>query len=140
MRNALKMKPVEYIYGLQQVELRPRVEGVGDPFGYYDIDAKHIILYSLPLIWRLPRASDELTGLVPYGANVEREESVMTITWTNPEDLAAFFYCNVFTHELGHHYSHQWRRKRKTPPFGRAQETVADLHTRKLHARWRSRR
>ena len=53
--------PIEYLYGLRRIELKPRLNNeVGNPFGLYLPSEKTIRLFSLPTEWRLKHLSDSL--------------------------------------------------------------------------------
>lgn len=140
MGGLMALVPPEYLYGLNRVELRPRVDEVGKPYGYYSPGEKFIVLYSTPLIWDLGPVSeassrlDQLVFLESTGAEVRSEQDRLMVCWA-PVDLEMFYIWQVVLHELGHHYSNQWKRRRKRPPWGRYQEIIAELHKQKLSAR-----
>ena len=132
--------PLEYLYGLKQIELRPRADQVGNPYGFYSPGEKLIVLYSAPRVWELGRVSDEpsllgqIAVLEDYGAQVRRDRNKLMVHWPESVGLEKLYFWQVFLHELGHHYSNQWKRRRKRPPWGRYQEIVAELHRHKLSA------
>lgn len=45
--------------------------------------------------------------------------------------MSVWFYCEVFAHELGHHFRNQYRYKRKRAEIIK-EELVADLHARRF--------
>ena len=56
---AYERLPLEYFYGLKEIELRAREGVIGDPFGMYSSHTKQIILYSVPPTdWILEKAPD----------------------------------------------------------------------------------
>ena len=134
----MRFVPLEYLYGLNQIELRPRVDDVGQPYGFYSPSEKLIVLYSAPTAWELGSASEEasLLGTImvykDHGAEVKREQDKLMVHWPDPVGLEKLYFWHVFLHELGHHYSNQWKRRRKRPPWGQYQEIIAELHRQKL--------
>lgn len=137
LRGVLRREtPVEYLNGLARIELRPRASNeVGAPFAFYLRDEKAIILYSLPMCWTWrERCSDSvLDGITRFYANVDEQESAMTVTWPAAEVLAMWFYVEVFAHELGHHYRNQYRIRRGSGRHRRHEEYVADLHSARFY-------
>ena len=112
--------PLEYLYNLSSVEMLPRKDGVGGPFGLYMHDENRIILYSLPLDWELDykdaieaeRVADSLY-LETYGARVEIVENTAKVTWSDPRRMGLWLCCIVLVHEFGHHFRSTYRAKRK---------------------------
>lgn len=140
LHGVLRMIPEEYIYGLDKFELKPRqasrsAEGytlIGHPFGFYSLVDKSIVLYSLPTQWIMRRISPGLCATVrSWGGVVKQETHKVTVTWEWEFDLALWFLATVVHHELGHHYRHQYRRKRK-PAYWTEEEMVATLHAKRL--------
>jgi hypothetical protein len=48
IRGYIRSLPQAYLGGLRSIELRPRVNAVGCPYGLYDRRGKRIVLYSVP--------------------------------------------------------------------------------------------
>ena len=109
----LKNLPVEYLYGLSRIELRARQGSeIGRPFGSYWNDERAIILYSLPTVWRLQGISKEFAkSLARFYADFKFEEEVVMVSWPNEAVMGLWFYCDVFAHELGHHFVEQYQNK-----------------------------
>jgi hypothetical protein len=63
----LDLVPLKYLYKLNSIELLPRKDDIGNPFGYYTAHERRIVLYSLPLKWEM-NCEDELGAdlLGPY--------------------------------------------------------------------------
>lgn len=126
--------PVEYLYGLSHIELRARHRpGVGEPFGRYRIRTRDILFFSLPPVWYGQsldpyfRASYE-----KFDAIIEEEGENFRISWRSPAALSLWYYCEIFTHELGHHFVEQYRAKNGRIGSARHEELVADLHARRF--------
>ena len=137
--------PVEYWHGLTAIELRARTDSVGEPFAFYRISERIIVLYSLPRVWALPKLSRWLRrSLRRFTAEIEEDGTGVRVSWPSPALLAVWFYCEVLTHELGHHKRNQYRQKIGRLGRLRDEETVADLHagrlTHQLFARVRAKR
>jgi len=132
----LRTVPEEYLYGLSRIELRARESiDIGCPFGMYIGDEKAIFLYSLPLEWRLPSLSGWLErSLNEFFAETTTTGKEILVRWPNKNLLSLWFYCEVFAHELGHHFRNQYRHKRKRGDLIR-EELVADLHARRFKER-----
>lgn len=135
----LRYQPTDYLYGLKQVELRPRLtEEIGRPFGYYSPSEKAIVLYSVPAQeWHFPAPGPRAVAqFVACGATVTEEEGgSVRVCWTDPIDAAYFLYREVLLHELGHHYDYQYRHKRKYPSGRIYEETSANRHAMRLGRR-----
>jgi hypothetical protein len=126
--------PVEYLYGLSRIELRARHRpGVGEPFARYRVGSRDMLLVSLPPVWYCKpldpyfRASYE-----KFNAIIEQEGEGFRISWRGPAALSLWFYCEIFTHELGHHFVEQYRAKNGRVGSARLEELVADLHARRF--------
>ncbi|MBN2130231.1 MAG: hypothetical protein JW741_12085 [Sedimentisphaerales bacterium] len=147
LTGALRLEiPTEYLYGLARIELRAR-EGneIGNPFGKYCRDEKTIILYSLPTEWTVPcMPPGRKQSLQMFGAEIQRGENSWCVRWPDHPSLGLWFFAEIVTHELGHHFSHQYRNKRGKIRGRMYREMNADLHslrlTRKMSERWRRRR
>lgn len=139
--------PAEYVYGLSRVELRAR-QGteIGEPFGWYGRDEHAIILYSLPTTWKLPGGVSRQFAhtLRRFHAELTFDDNAVTVSWINEEVMGLWFYCEVFTHELGHHFSCQYESRNGRIRGKRFREIVADLQARRfteeLFSRYRSRK
>jgi hypothetical protein len=110
----LKDVPVEYIYGLSRIELRARKgEKIGDPYGAYRPGEKVIILYSLPRLWVVDAMSEGgQKDLEAYRARVSQHGQQWHVYWPSEAGLAVWFFNEVVTHELGHHFANQYQNKR----------------------------
>jgi hypothetical protein len=61
--------PIEYLNGLDRIELRPRAQpNIGRPYGSYWIDERAIILYSLPRSWHASTLGNSRALLEQYHA------------------------------------------------------------------------
>jgi hypothetical protein len=125
--------PIEYFYGLKEIELRARTQGVGEPFGKYSCRSKKIILYSVPKYqWNIKKPTKGLiAALRCYHAKVKKVESGIIVEWKE-SFLLTMFYLSILFHELGHHYMHQYKCKRKPPIDIDLNEWHADAQVIKL--------
>lgn len=140
LAGILRSIPEEYLLGLDRIELKPREapkseEGftlIGAPFGFYSLVDKSITLYSLPMKWVMKKISPGLRrSVLGWSAEIESEEGRIVVTWPSADHLGFWFACTVILHELGHHYRHQYRRKRKHA-YWTEEELVATLHGSRL--------
>lgn len=113
LMSVLPIIPIEYLYGLDRIELKAREKDViGRPFALYRRDEKAIILYSLPIIWRMQSGSKEFAKtLLDFYADLSFDDSCMIVTWNEPVLMSLWYYLFVFTHELGHHFVNQYKHK-----------------------------
>jgi hypothetical protein len=132
----LLMVPPAYVYGLKAVELRPRKDAVGCPYGLYSPGEKRIWLYSCPS--REWRFSEEIwprhKGVLTSGAQIVTSENAsndVVVEWNDPIDIELLFV-DVLLHELGHHYVNQYKSSRGKPATHSRNEAVADVHVKKL--------
>ena len=133
LAGALKTIPVEYIYGLSRIELRARRGRIGDPFGAYRPDEKVIILYSLPRLWVVDLMSEGgQKDLEAFGARVSQQGCQWHVYWPSEAGLAVWFFKEVVTHELGHHFSSQYEKKRGRIRGVKFREMNANLHSFRL--------
>jgi len=133
LAGALKTIPVEYIYGLSRIELRARQGRIGDPFGAYRPDEKVIILYSLPRLWVVDLMSEGgRKELEAFGARVSQRGRRWHVYWPSEAGLAVWFFKEVVTHELGHHFSKQYENKRGRIRGVKFREMNANLHSLRL--------
>jgi hypothetical protein len=127
----LRYQRIDYLYGLRQIELRPRVSAqVGDPYGLYRRRERLIVLYSVPPArWRFPALGpSQRRNFEAYDAVVSEETDGVWVAWPRLFDLAFFTYQEVLLHELGHHHDYQYRHKRKLPRGRRWKEESAEEH------------
>jgi hypothetical protein len=136
--NYLQLVPPAYVYGLKAVELRPRKDAVGCPYGLYSPVEKRIWLYSCPS--REWHFSNEIwtrhKGVLASGAQVVTSGNAsndVVVEWNDPFDIELLFV-DVLLHELGHHYVNQYRSSRGAPATRSRAEAVANVHVGKL---WR---
>jgi hypothetical protein len=133
LAGALRTIPIEYVYGLSRVELRARPGRIGDPFGAYRPREKVIILYSLPRLWVVDRMSESgQRDLEAFGARVSQRGRQWHISWPSEAGLAVWFFKEVVTHELGHHFAEQYKNKRGRIRGITCREMNADLHSFRL--------
>ena len=105
--------PVEYLYGLSRIELRAwQRPAVGEPFARYRIRTRDILLFSLPPV-RYCKPLDPYfrASYEKFDAVIDQEGEGFRISWRSPAALSLWFYCEIFTHELGHHFVEQYRAK-----------------------------
>ncbi|MBM4028115.1 MAG: hypothetical protein FJ280_22380 [Planctomycetes bacterium] len=145
LAGALKTVPVEYLYGLSRVELRATKGKIGDPFGAYRPREKVIILYSLPRRWVVDRMSEGgQRDLEAFGARVLPQGGQWHVDWPSEAGPAVWFFKEVLTHELGHHFAEQYKNKRGRIRGVKFREMNADLHscrlTREMFRRLKRRR
>src|SRR5258705_771790 len=134
LARLLSKLPVEYLYGLSRIELRARQGNeVGKPFASYWKDERAIILYSLPTVWRFRSMSPEfMRSLVKFHADFQFEEEMIVVSWRDNCVMSLWFYCDVFTHELGHHFVRQYQNKNSRIRSRTQEEHVAKLHARRF--------
>jgi len=139
IRNLFRLIPIEYIYGLKHVELRPRLsKDIGRPFGCYLPSDKVIWLYSLPTIWRMKQANQCLRkGAEEFGATVSNVDNHVEINWSASDTarLDLWFCAHVLTHELGHHFVEQYKNKRGRNMRRSHHEFVAEIHSQRIWAK-----
>jgi len=146
LTRLLKDIPVEYLYGLSRVELRARRgKRIGEPYGVHRSGEKVIILYSLPRLWVLDMMSEgSKKDLEACRARVSQHGRQWHVYWPSEAGLAVWFFKEVFTHELGHHFAEQYKKKRGRIRGVRYHEMNADLRsfrlTREVFRRIRKRR
>src|SRR5262249_38599501 len=119
--------PPTQLRGLRRIELRARVDDVGDPFALYRREEQDILLYSLP--------PDEwwMSSLDRAGAaQLARHRHGVSIHF--PRGGIDVFMRDVLAHEIGHHVRNQVARYPRTARTS-DEEAVADLHARRTRAR-----
>ena len=122
--------PEGFFYGLRQIELRPRTGSMQQQaFGRYYLD-KRLHLYSVPpRTWKYDEITESYGQLVErYGAKVSETTDGISIEWNDSRCLFGFYLAEVFFHELGHHYAHQYKNKRKIPRGRKINEYLAELY------------
>lgn len=127
--------PVEYIYGLDRIELRARKGNrIGQhPFAEYWRDEKAIILYSLPMSWVVDSMpSSRRQSVESFGAEVQGKGKVWHVRWLSEAGLTMWFFMEVFLHELGHHFAEQYKKKRGRIRGRKFNELNANLHAIRL--------
>jgi hypothetical protein len=133
LAGALRTIPIEYIYGLSRIELRARQGRIGDPFGAYGRDEKTIIFYSLPRLWVVDLMSEGgQKDLEAFGAKVSQHGRQWHVYWPSEAGLAVWFFKEVVTHELGHHFCNQYEKKRGRIRGVKFREMNANLHSLRL--------
>lgn len=129
VEKLLAILPAEYIYGLKRVELRPRINEIGNPYALYRRREKTVILYSVPQeAWEFDRLKQGWQNYFKSrGANIVMGQgSLVKVVWSDIFDLIFVFY-ETFLHELGHHYQNQYKTKKKYPDTSKAEERFAEL-------------
>ena len=145
VESLLVIVPGEYAHGLRRVELRARQGPLGKPYAEYRRDEKVVVIYSVPTEWKLRSIPEwEQRSMHRFGADLEHRGDSWLVRWNDLEGLAYWFAYVVLFHELGHHFSDQYHR-RKGRIFGRQyREAFADATARRIHRallkRLRSRR
>ena len=126
--------PVEYIYGLKRIELRARKgKQVGGHFAAYRRDEKAIILYSLPLQWTIDTMPENRKReLESWGVKIFRKDNQWQVHWPSEIELCMWYFTEVFTHELGHHFAEQYKNKRGKIRSRKFRELNANLHSLRL--------
>jgi len=126
--------PIAYSYGLKSIELLPRKNPIGEPYGFYMNDEKRIILYSLPWpTWTFKSLPPHLEDWYDsHAAEIYRNDTNVEVRWKRHIDIAYFMFAEVFTHELGHHHQNRFKRKYKYPYNRNACEESADRHAKFL--------
>ncbi len=130
LKAFIRRLPIEYLYGLQSIELHARKSRIGEPYGLYMNDEKRIILYSLPWpTWNFGELATHIEDwYYGHAADTVRFSDHVEVQWHRPIDLAFFMFAEVFLHELGHHHQNRYRRKRPYPHERNACEQSADRH------------
>ena len=141
LAKALRTIPLEYLYGLKRIELRPRASKVGEPYAYYEPPTRSIVLYSLPRLWTTDRLSrGHREWMECFGAEVAHEKNAYRIHWPSESNLADWFLLGAVMHELGHHFAEQYKKKRG-PIKGRGfPEMNAEMRALRLTMGWVKRR
>lgn len=62
------------------------------------------------------------------GATIEQTEGAYEARWESLDGLSSWFARLVLFHELGHHYSYQYKRKFKLEPDRKIKEALADKY------------
>ena len=133
LTDLLPHVPIEYVNGLDRIELRPRAQpNIGRPYGSYWIDERAIILYSLPRCWHASTLGNSRALLEQYHATIKPSKTGFQISWPARALMSLWFYSFVFTHELGHHFVEQYKRKNRPLRSRRLEELIADLHSKRL--------
>ena len=131
----LRKIPVECLYGLARIELQPRQGSsiFDNPLGVYLSDEKAIILYSLPMKWIIDKMSDGFMEQAEfYRAEVLCKENKWHINWPSEASIGVWFFNTVVTHELGHHFSVQYKKKRGAIGGVKYRELNAEMHSFRL--------
>src|SRR5262245_7102459 len=95
--------PLEYLHGLDYIELRARESPyVGSPFAYYDAKYKLIRMFSTPPIewpWEGTALASN-SALHKFGASLTEREGSRFLTWPNTRLAARYVLAWVLAHEL----------------------------------------
>ncbi|HXU71614.1 MAG TPA: hypothetical protein VN947_19910 [Polyangia bacterium] len=138
IRTVLAALPAEHLRHLRRIELRARVDDVGDPFALYRREERDILLYSLPPGEWWMSALDRAIAreLRRAGARIVRHRHGVSVHFTDGD--MALFMRDVLAHEIGHHVRNQIARYPRTARTA-DEEAVADLHARRTRTRLRDR-
>lgn len=129
LARMLSRLPVELYYGLRLIEMRPRQDSVGHPFGEYSRTAKTIRLYSLPLTIHLRSLSPGQRRLMEASeATINDQADGWTVSWADSFLMGFWFYHDTFIHELGHHHRFQYPAKTGRPGRVSDEESLADKY------------
>ena len=135
LSGILRQTPIEYLYGLKRIELRPRRNNkIGEPFGCYLPDEKAIWLYSLPPVWRMKEIPPGLRQNVEsFGATVVKVNDAVEVRWLESQSAYVdIWFLTVLMHELGHHFVEQYKNQRGKIGGRHLEEKVADLRSMRL--------
>ena len=135
IRAFLRALPAEQLRGLVRIELRARVDDVGDPFALYRREERDILVYSLPPgEWWMtsldPACARELRRA---GAALVRHRHGVSIHFS--DGGMDEFMRDVLAHEIGHHIRNQTVARYPRVARTADEEAVADLHARRTRAR-----
>lgn len=135
IRAFLRALPGEQLHGLVRIELRARVDDVGDPFALYRREERDILVYSLPPgEWWMtsidPACALELRRA---GATIVRHRHGVSIHFS--DGGMDEFMRDVLAHEIGHHIRNQTVARYPRVARTADEEAVADLHARRTRAR-----
>ena len=135
LRKWLRDIAPHYYYGLRRIELKPRPGEIGRPYGYYSPHDREVVLYSLPMEWRMDIfAAGELRK---YGAEFEfDDDDDCLVRWPEHARLGLWFFHTVVTHELGHHYAEIYHPRNGRVSGRDPAELVAELHSYRLSLDW----
>ncbi len=75
---------------------------------------------------------DFARSLKRFYADFTLEEKAIVVSWRDDEVMGLWFYCEVFTHELGHHFAERHKNKNGRIEGRRYEEFVANLHARRF--------
>lgn len=135
LKKLLSVVPVEFLYGLNRIELRAR-RADDTLMGYYGVLEREIILYSRPQEEScLCRISHFGGSMLRFGAILTpREDGRYAVSWPSERHRAHWFYSYVVAHELGHHFVEQYKTKNGRIRKRIHEEAVADLHADRISA------
>ena len=74
-----------------------------------------------------------LSSLKQYGANITNHDEKFKILWERESDLFFWFFMYVLTHELGHHYTEQYKHCNGSKMNKLHDEIVADIHSERIN-------
>lgn len=123
--------PDEYLFGLKSIELKARGEReFGRPLATYFNLEKRIEIYSMPFdeilfyhfspIWKEVMKSWSMKSLSKYSS---------VIGYYDSSDFAesASHYCIVLFHEIGHHYSFNFKTRKRSADDEEGRESQAEI-------------
>ena len=129
----LVVVPSEYVLGLRRVELRARQGTLGHPYAEYRRGEKVVVIYSVPTQWEMRSIPEyEQRSMSRFGAHLERRGDSWLVRWDDLEKLAFWFAYIVLFHELGHHFSDQYDRRKGRIRGRPYREAFADATARRI--------
>ena len=110
--------PDEYLFGLKSIELKPRGERFpGQPLGTYNRRTQHIIIYSYPVNRMLHYADFEDTEkwkeVFRIWADLPAEKDFRKDAQMIESISDCALFCKVLFHEIGHHYTYNYKTRNK---------------------------
>ena len=137
LESAIRSLPPHYLAGLKSIELCARTGKIGRPFALYGELDRVILLYSLPLVWRLKSIGPAVLHSLRSGGariqthRVDRNRSNATVYWS-PKQLESWYRAYVLAHELGHHAAARTAQSRRISPTDAYHEAAAERHARRI--------
>ncbi len=123
--------PDEYLFGLKSIELKARGErDFGRPLATYFNLEKRIEIYSMPFdeilindfspTWKEVMESWSMKSLSKYCG-------VLGYYCSSDYAQSASFYCVVLFHEIGHHYSYNFKTRKRAADNEDGTESQAEI-------------
>lgn len=133
LKENLKMIPVEYIYGLDRIELMSNKEpGVCSTY-FASQSGNYIVLYSLPkIIWSINIKGIDRDDSWLFNDILKNRDTEERRKWEALYTIGLWEYLRVFLHELGHHHINKFRHKEKQSKKIKINEQSAERHKKRL--------